>query len=98
MLKSLREQVDFGTPTGRLMAAVFASLAEFERTLVHERVAAAREAARARNTGRPPALTRDGVLAARQMREGGMPVPATAKQLNVSRATVYRALVQEVVR
>jgi DNA invertase Pin-like site-specific DNA recombinase len=94
VLKSLREQVDFGTATGRLMAAVFASLAEFERTLMLERVTAARAAARARgrNTGRPPALTRDGILAARQMREGGMAVPVIAKQLGVSKATVYRAL------
>ena len=34
--------------TGRMLARIFAALAEYERELMHERVAAAREAARAR--------------------------------------------------
>jgi DNA invertase Pin-like site-specific DNA recombinase len=94
ILRSLRESVDFGTPTGRMIGAVFGALAQYERELMLERVAAAREAARIRGrlTGRPPALTREGVLAARQMREGGMSVPSIAGQLGVSKATVYRAL------
>jgi DNA invertase Pin-like site-specific DNA recombinase len=94
VVKSLREGVDFSTSVGRMVAGIFASLAEYERSLINERVAAAREAARirGRNTGRPPALTCEGAAAARQMREGGMPVPGIAKQLGVSKATVYRVL------
>lgn len=48
VLRSLRENLDFSTPTGRMMAAIFASLAEYERELIRERSAAAREAARIR--------------------------------------------------
>jgi DNA invertase Pin-like site-specific DNA recombinase len=67
LIRSLREGVDFSTAVGRMVAGIFASLAEYERSLIKERVAAAREAARirGRNTGRPPALTREGVLVSR---------------------------------
>lgn len=92
-VRSLRESVDFSTPVGRMIAGVFASLAEYERRLMHERVAAAREAAKARGrlTGRPRALTNEQVLVARQMREAEVPVPTIAITLGVSKATVYRA-------
>ena len=59
LLRSLREGIDYSTPTGRMLAGIFASLAEYERALMHERAAAAREATRLRgpHTGRPPRLT-----------------------------------------
>jgi DNA invertase Pin-like site-specific DNA recombinase len=61
MLRSLREGIDYSTPVGRMVAGIFASLAEYERELIHERAAVARQAARARGkqTGRPRALTPD---------------------------------------
>jgi DNA invertase Pin-like site-specific DNA recombinase len=51
LLRSLREGIDYSTPTGRMLAGIFAALAGYERELMHERAAAARAAARAR--GRP---------------------------------------------
>ena len=39
-LISLRDNIDFTTPQGRLMFGIFASLAEFERELIRERVKA----------------------------------------------------------
>jgi len=39
--RSLREGIDYSTPTGRMLAGIFASLAEYERELMHERAAAA---------------------------------------------------------
>jgi len=59
LLRSLREGIDYSTPTGRMLAGIFASLAAYERELMHERAAAARAAARTRgrHTGRPPRLT-----------------------------------------
>jgi DNA invertase Pin-like site-specific DNA recombinase len=93
MLRSLREGIDYSTPVGRMVAGIFASLAEYERELIHERAAVARQAARARGkqTGRPRALTPDQVRIARQMREAGESVPTICTTLRVARSTVYRA-------
>ena len=56
LLRSLREGIDYSTSTGRMLAGIFAALAEYERELIHERAATARAAARlrGRHTGRPP--------------------------------------------
>ncbi|MBP1076722.1 hypothetical protein JOD63_000690 [Microbacterium terrae] len=58
LLRSLREGVDFSQPLGKMLAGIFASLAEYERAQIRERADAAREAARARGkqTGRPRVL------------------------------------------
>jgi DNA invertase Pin-like site-specific DNA recombinase len=70
------------------------SLAEYERDLINERAAAAREAARARgkHTGRPEALTAEQVALAQRMHGNRESVPTIMQTLGVSRATVYRAL------
>lgn len=43
MLRALREGVDTGTPTGRAVAAIMATLAELELELGRERRAASRD-------------------------------------------------------
>ncbi len=57
-LRSLKENIDTTTPTGRLMFHVIAALAEFERDIISERTQAGLEAARARGRkgGRPRAI------------------------------------------
>jgi DNA invertase Pin-like site-specific DNA recombinase len=67
LLRSLREGIDYSTPTGRMLAGIFAALAGYERELMHERAAAARRAARlrGRHTGRPSRLS---AAQARQLR------------------------------
>lgn len=92
IIRSLREGVDFSTSVGRMVAGIFASLAEYERTLISERAAAAREAARVRgrHTGRPRALTSEQAALACRMRSSGEPIPTIAKTLGVSRASIYR--------
>lgn len=93
VLRSLREQIDFSTPAGRLQAAIFSAMAAYERELIRERASAAREAALARGmrAGRQPVLTVEQADVARQMRASG----ASVRQIMAtfpaaSRATVYR--------
>jgi DNA invertase Pin-like site-specific DNA recombinase len=53
---SLRDNLDLSTPSGRLMFQTIGAIAEFERTLIAERVRAGMRNARAkgRKIGRPP--------------------------------------------
>jgi len=94
LLRSLREGVDTSTATGRMVLGIFASLAEYERTLIAERAAAAREAARSRGrqVGRPPALTAEQVALAQRMRAHGESVTTICTTLKVGRSTLYRHL------
>lgn len=94
LLRSLREGIDYSTPTGRMLAGIFTALAAYERDLMHERATAAREAAhlRGRHTGRPPKLTKDQARQVRSLRAGGEPISDLVRSYGVSRATIYRAL------
>jgi DNA invertase Pin-like site-specific DNA recombinase len=53
---SLCDNLDFSTPSGRLMFQIIGAMAEFERALIQERVRAGMRNARAkgRRIGRPP--------------------------------------------
>ena len=97
VLRSLREGIDTGNATGRMVAGVLASLAELELELGRERRAAAREARRARGQaiGRPKALDKSKAALARRMHTSGEPVSTIAATLGVSRATVYRVLAEQ---
>ena len=94
LLRSLREGIDYSTPTGRMLAGILAALAGYERELMHERAAAARGTARARgrHTGRPARLSADQVRQVRSLRAGGESIADLVRSFGVSRATVYRAL------
>jgi DNA invertase Pin-like site-specific DNA recombinase len=92
---SLTEAIDTTTAAGRMLLGVMASLAQFERDLVVERTRAGLAAARAngRHGGRPVALTGRKLELLHQLAAAGdMSKSAIARTLNVSRATVYRAL------
>jgi DNA invertase Pin-like site-specific DNA recombinase len=94
VLRSLREGIDTSNASGRMVAGVLASLAELELELGKERRTAARDARRARgqSIGRPKALTGEKAALARRMHDSGESASTIATTLNVSRATVYRAL------
>lgn len=85
--------VDTTTPTGRLVFNMFSALAEFESDLIRERSMAGQAAARSRGVkiGRKPALDGDKLTMAKSLvAAGDMSVAAIAKQLSVSRRTLYR--------
>lgn len=65
-LKVLTGDIDTTTVTGRLVFGIFATLAEFERDLIHERTMAGLAAARARGRagGRPRVMTKQKLKAA----------------------------------
>jgi DNA invertase Pin-like site-specific DNA recombinase len=97
-VQSVHDNIDSSTSTGRLMIRMLASLAEYERELINERAAAAREAARARgeHVGRPKALTDEQVRQIRELKASGTTsVPKLAASFKVSQATVYRVLADQ---
>jgi DNA invertase Pin-like site-specific DNA recombinase len=95
VLRSLREGIDTSNAAGRMVAGVLASLAELELELGKERRTASREARRARgqSIGRPKALDQSKVALAQRMHASGEPASTIATTLGVSRATIYRALI-----
>jgi DNA invertase Pin-like site-specific DNA recombinase len=100
--QSLTESIDTTTSSGKLIFHVFGALAEFERDLIRERTRAGLQAARARGRfgGRPrsPVLSDPRRLAmARALHADKQNrVSDICRTLGVSRATLYRYLVQSV--
>lgn len=92
---SLTEGIDTTSAGGKLVFHIFGALAEFEREMIRERTVAGLKAAqsRGRKLGRPSALTDQQIKMARSMKAAGdLSSVEIAKQLGVSRATLYRAL------
>lgn len=91
-LRSLREGVDTGTPTGRAVVSIMATVAELEADLGAERRAASRAARLARGLPAtcPPKLNmgqRDRLV---RLYRQGEPVAELMGMFGVSRATVFR--------
>ncbi len=86
---SLHEGVDTSTPNGRLVFGIFASIAEFERELICERVRSGLATARAhgKRIGRPRKVV-DGAKIAR-LRASGASWRTIARRLGVSVGTAY---------
>lgn len=92
--QSLNETIDTTTANGELIFHIFASVAQFERSLLVERTQAGLVSAKKRGVrlGRPPALKAAQIKHAQKLLESGERPSAVAVSLGVNRATLYRAL------
>jgi len=88
---ALRDNLDLSTPSGRLMFHVIGAMAEFERSLIQERVRAGlrNAVAKGKRLGRPRAVVDAAQVAA--LREAGLSWAKIAERLDVGEGTVYRA-------
>ena len=94
-VRSLSDGIDPATSTGRLMLNMLATLAEYERELIVERVNAGIAAARQNGTrfGRPlsdPVVIADKLAIAAEARAKGRTAEDAARLGGWSRATLYR--------
>ena len=92
---SVQDGIDTSTAAGRMVFGVIASLAEFERELIVERVKAGLASARRRGRrgGRPRA--RVDIARALAMRGAGASLRTIASELGIGVATVSRALADD---
>lgn len=91
---SITEGLDTGTTAGRLLLYVLAAVAETERELTRERVAAGMAAAKRRGdlVGRRPALNRAQASHAAELRGQGRSLREIARLFKVSHEAVRAAL------
>ena len=93
--KSLQENIDTGTASGKLFLHIFGALAEFEKELIKERTIAGLRAAadRGRKGGRPRLMDETKVQLARTLhKEKTIAVGEICRALGVSKGTLYRNL------
>jgi DNA invertase Pin-like site-specific DNA recombinase len=97
-LISINDPVNTTTASGRLIFNIFASLAEFEKDLIRERTKSGLEAARARgrkggrNRGLSKEAEKTAMLAQTLYGERKLGVNDIAKELSISKMTLYKYL------
>ncbi len=87
---SLRDNLDLGTPPGRMMFQIIGAMAEFERALIQERVKAGLRNAKpkGKRLGRPRRVVDSSRIA--NLRSAGASWQAVSRELGVGLATLYR--------
>ena len=88
---SIHEGVDTSTPNGRLIFGIFASIAEFERELIRDRVRSGMRSARARGRkiGRPRTAVNPGQIA--RLRSQGASWTTVCAETGLTAGTARRA-------
>ena len=92
--RSLTEQMDTTTPQGEFLFHIFGSLAQFERSLIQERVQAGLAAARrrGRHGGRPTAIDREKLAAVTSALNAGATKAAVCRTFGIKRSTLIDSL------
>jgi DNA invertase Pin-like site-specific DNA recombinase len=92
--RSLTERMDTATPQGEFLFHVFGALAQFERSLIQERVQAGLAAARRRGRrgGRPVALDAEKLAAVTAALDAGASKAAVCRTFGVKRSTLIDSL------
>ncbi len=90
--KSITDNVDTSTPSGRFFFHVMASLAQMERELVAERTKAGLAAARSQGRvgGRKRKMTKSKIESAKKLLASGSLPKDVARNLGISIPTLYR--------
>lgn len=90
---SLTKSLDFSTPSGRAMAGMLSTFAEFERDIIRERVKAgianAREQGKAHGRPKTAALKKDEIA---ELKNKGWNNSKISRKLKISRASVISIL------
>ena len=91
---SLTEGMDTTTASGELFFHIFGALAQFERSLIQQRVKAGLESARLRGKsgGRPKALDDEKLKAIKEALASGMSKAAICRTFGVKRSTLIDSL------
>ncbi len=92
--RSLTERMDTTTPHGEFLFHVFGALAQFERSLIQERVQAGLAAARSRGRhgGRPMAIDAEKLAAVTASLDGGATKAAVCRTFGIKRSTLLDSL------
>lgn len=92
--KSLTEGMDTSNPSGELLFHVFGALAQFERSLIQERINAGLAAAKKRGRigGRPRAISQEKIDVILEAINNGMSKAAVCRTFEVKRSTLIDTL------
>ena len=83
--------LDTSTPMGKMMFQLTGIFAEFERTMISERVIAGQKRSKKKN-GRPTNMNEGLVHSIKYMREQGVGIRKIATELQVGVGTIYKVL------
>ena len=91
---SITEVMDTTTASGELFFHIFGALAQFERSLIQERVKAGLESAKQRGItgGRPRAINDEKIIAIKKALDDGMSKAAICRTFGVKRSTLIDSL------
>ncbi|CAM4358945.1 resolvase [Bacillus manliponensis] len=97
----LKEQIDFSTPSGKLMFTMLGAIAEFERDLINERTAEGRARAIAQGKhmgrkGQDEKQIKQALHLLKNRQDNGLSVNDIAKMTGVPRSTIYAKAKQDV--
>lgn len=92
--KVLDQNIDTGTPAGKLMFTMLGAIAEFENDLRRERQADGIALAKSRGVllGRKAKLTDEQISEMRQKRESGVLIKSLMKEYGLSKSSIYRLM------